>query len=582
MTAPLEDRDIRAMLEVRADRADPAIAARIRAAVAAQIERRGPALDVPVRPVVIDRPVMRRRPWWLAGLATALVVALGVALGGLLVAGPPWTRDGTSGSESPAAGGSPAASADGPSPVSVPAELTVGAFRADLAIGRLSGRIVLLTGTLTVTPMACLGPAACQSIEIAGLDGVRISYWSPTASSADVHAAIVAHPGPVLMAFRVDVADLVLLGWPLQPPTAALAVTELTDPASGISGDDLAVAGGWLVGGSPTIECPTATIPFRCPGVEPWLTNEPPRSDGTPKVTNGMVSVSVGASVDVGSAPAGVSGPFLVRSIAVRGGASPFQVIARLDPATTISLGAIRPPEPSGSGTISEAMSAAELRAGLADGSLTGRLILVDGSLLSVASPPCSVTRGPECVTLYLRGLEGVLVQAEQPLASIVDTPVPTSGHLLFRAGPGLLTYLGRPPERLDAPVSATQLLGTANAPGSDVLSVVSGWLVVGGIHSCPFEPAGATPCPGPPPWLTDDRPFDDGMLASNDGSNVALTPTMSRQTVGQIVTRGPFLVRRIWKTAICDAPAGVDCPGAQWQIVAAFDPQEVVRAQVP
>ena len=581
MTVPLEERDIRAMLAARADRADPATATRIRAAVAAQIERRGPALDVPVRPVVIDRPLMRRRPWWPAGLAAALVVAFGVVLGGLLVAGVPSTRDGTPGSGPPSAGRSPAASAGAPSPVSAPAALTVGAFRVDLATGRLNGRIVLLTATLTVTPIRCLGPAACQSIEVAGLEGVAVSYWSPTASSADVHAAIVAHPGPVLMAFRVDGTDLVLLGWPLQPPAAALAVTELTAPATGIGGDDLAVAGGWLVGGSSTVECPTATLPSRCPGVEPWLTNEPPGSDGKPKLPNGMVSVSVDASLGLGSAPATISGPFLVRFIAVRGWASPFQVIARLDPATTISLGTI-PPEPGGSGTSSEAMSAAELQAGLADGSLSGRLILVDGSLQSVASTPCSVTRGPQCVTLSLRGLEGILVQAEQPLAGVADTPMPATGHLLFRAGPGLLTYLGRPPARLDAPVSATQLLATANAPGSDVLSVVSGWLVVGGIHSCPFEPAGATPCPGPPPWLTDDKPFDDGMLASNGGSSVAITPTVSRQTVGQIVTRGPFLVRRIWRTAICDAPAGVDCSGAQWQVVAAFDPQEVVRAQVP
>ena len=109
-------------------------------------------------------------------------------------------------------------------------------------------------------------------------------------------------------------------------------------------------------------------------------------------------------------------------------------------------------------------------------------------------------------MTLYLRGLEGVLVQAEQPLASIVNTPVPTSGHLLFRAGPGLLTYLGRPPERLDAPVSATQLLGTANAPGSDVLSVVSGWLVVGGIHSCPVRARGRHAVPRTAA-LADGRP---------------------------------------------------------------------------
>ena len=576
MTQPFDDREIRAMLETRAARVHPAATAEIQAAVATRIERRGAGLDVPVRPVGIGRPPLRRRAWVGAGLAVALIVGLS----GLLVVGVPSTRNDSPRRGSPSA--SAAASAQVSTPVSVPAGLTVGAFRVDLATGRLNGRVVLLTGTLEVTPMPCLGLAACQSIEVIGLAGVGVSYWSSTTSPADVHAAIDAHPGPVLMAFRVDGTDLVLLGWPLQPPESSMAVTELTGAATGIGGDDLAIVGGWLVGGSSTVDCPAATTPWRCPGIQSRLTSEPPGSDGKPKLPDQVANVGVDASLGLGSAPATIAGPFLVRIIAVRGWASPYQVIARLDPATTIRLGTITPSEPIGPGTPSEAMSAVELRAGLDDGSLTDRLILIDGSLLSVASTPCSVTRGPQCVTLYLRGLEGILVQAEQPLASVMDNPAPATGRLMFRGGPGLLTFLGHAPGALDAPVTVAQLLATVNAPGSDALTVVSGWLVVGGIHSCPFEPAGATPCPGPPPWLTDDRPFDDGMLPSNDGSSVALTPTVSRQTVGQIVTPGPFLVRRIWNTAICDAPAGVDCSGAQWQVIAAFDPQAVVRAQVP
>jgi hypothetical protein len=585
MTQPPDDREIRSMLEARADRVRPAAAAEIRAAVAARIEWRRGGLDVPVRPVVIDRPPLGRRAWWGAGLAAALVVALS----GLLIVGVPSTStpDGTPGSGSPSV--TAAASAQASPPVSVPDGLTVSAFRVELATGRLNGRVVLLTGSLKVTPIRCLGPTECQLIEVVGLAGVGVSYWSSTASPADVRARIEAHPGPALMAFRVEVTDLVLLGWPIEPPETALAVRELGTLVSGIGGDDLAIVSGWLVGGSSTVECPAPTLPWRCPGAEPWLTGEPPGSDGKPKLPDEVVNVGVDPSIaladrghGLGSAPDVMTGPFLVRFIAVRGWASPYQVIARLDPASMIRLGTISPSEPVGSAAPSEELSAAELRAALDDGSLTDRLVVVDGSLLSVAAIPCPVTRGPQCVTLYLRGLEGILVVAEQPLASVMDSPTPASGHLMFRGGPGVLTYLGTAPDDLDHPVTVAQLLASSTAPGADALEVVSGWLVVGGIHSCPVQLEGATPCPGPPPWLTDDRPFDDGMLASNEGASVALTVTMSVQTATRVVSQGPFLVRRVWKTAICDAAAGVDCSGAQWQVVAAFDPLAVVRAQVP
>jgi hypothetical protein len=221
----------------------------------------------------------------------------------------------------------------------------------------------------------------------------------------------------------------------------------------------------------------------------------------------------------------------------------------------------------------------AAFRDALNSGSLDGKLALIDGTLETVAVP-CPSPAGPDCFGIAVAGLDGVSITWDGPLSRVKVLGM--SGTLAFVVLGDTLVFVGRVDGELAAPTAVAAILASGRPPGGFDLFPVSGWLVVGGIHSCPMIGPGGTPCPGPPPWLTDDRPFEDGMLASNQGTNVTLYGTPVGRPQGQVVTPGPFLVRRVWKTAICDAPSGVDCSGMQWQVVARYDSGSVYRVVLP
>jgi hypothetical protein len=209
---------------------------------------------------------------------------------------------------------------------------------------------------------------------------------------------------------------------------------------------------------------------------------------------------------------------------------------------------------------------AARLRPLVANGTLDGHLLVVDGELEAI-EVPC---REPgACTVLALTGLEGIIVTDERQSPGPDPGTLPGRGQLVFTPHDGALAFLGVAPARLDRPTTVAELgdsLGGALGARRDLLEVVSGWLVVGGLHSCPLLGPGATSCPGPPPWLTDDKPFDEGMLSSNVGMHVGIADPLAGGPITQTVTEGPFLVR----------------PVSGWEVVAVLGSAPVARATLP
>ena len=219
------------MLEARADRLAPTATNEVLAAVRGEIQRpKGGAL-FSVVPVTRTRGMNGPAGWAAVGLVAVLVLA--VVGGGRLDLKPSTPAGSGAGSGSP--GSSVGATGEPAATVMAPAAntITVAELRAGLDDGSLNGRIVLLTGSLKVTPLRCLGD--CQRVEVTGLEGVGVRYRETSTSPADVRTIIDGHPGPSLMAFRVDVSDLVLLGWVTQGAQVALTVAGLTSLGHALS-----------------------------------------------------------------------------------------------------------------------------------------------------------------------------------------------------------------------------------------------------------------------------------------------------------------------------------------------------------
>jgi hypothetical protein len=221
-------------------------------------------------------------------------------------------------------------------------------------------------------------------------------------------------------------------------------------------------------------------------------------------------------------------------------------------------------------------LTAAELRDRLADGSLDGAIVLVNGSMERRVYP-CPSPGGSgtaTCWSLALSGLDDVQIGVEAAVAAQVADDVP-GGRLLFLAGWGTLVYLGRAEGPIERPVSVTQLLASAASTGQsapDALASVSGWLAVEGVHSCPSTAAeDPTPCPAPGPWLTDDMPHANGVLVSEQGVAVRLEAG-ARLPIDASIAAGPFLLRSV----------GAPGRGAAWHVVARLDLAAVVRVTLP
>ncbi len=588
MTEPRDDQmgddQLAAMLEARADRLPPTAAREVMAAVRGEIQGpKGGAL-FSVVPVTRTHAMSGPASWAAVGLVAALVLA--VVGGGRLDSEPSTPAGSGAGSGSPV---SSAGATRGPAATAMASAgntITVAELRAGLDEGSLNGRIVLLTGSLRVTEFRCFTPQACGSIEIVGLEGVEVSdrWWGAEA----VLATVNAHPGDSLMAFRAHVSGLELLGWPQQDPAAPVTVARLAAGIDGISGDDLAIVSGWLGPWLVSCESPSPSSgAVNCRDMRPALADGTTGSSGTE--IGEAVEVTVAAGSRIGDAfLRGMEGPFLVRHNAYRGGdLPPYEVVASLNPPDIVRVETMP----------SAAEAAAEqLRAALEDGSMDGRLIAVTG-WLQPSGALCPADVPQPCTLFVILGLgigvtwDGHVSTTSRLYGEVVQPPSTTASTLVVTPRNGHLALLGRLIGNLERPASIQELTdGDLLWQRSDplALTAVAGWLVVAGIHSCPFLGPDATPCPGPDPLLTDVEPSPDGRMTNYDRQQpVRVWPGAVGIDPAQVVTPGPFLYR-IAVGSTCDGldrSEGWTCAGgptSAWEVMARYDASTVFRVLVP
>lgn len=293
-----------------------------------------------------------------------------------------------------------------------------------------------------------------------------------------------------------------------------------------------------------------------------------------------LVLAVTGGRLDLGTAPPGSStaptaassGPSLVAVVpggTSTSGASP----ATVAPASPAVSALPRLP----------IMTAAQLVAALADGSLDGRLVLVAGRL-KVLALPCPYPVPPDCFGITVSGLDNVSMTWDGKLSR--DGAAAMQGGLAFVVRGSTLVFAGRVTSNLSEPLELLQLVDlpvSDTAPDPFALTPVGGWLVVGGIHSCPAMRPGASPCSGPGPRLTDVQPGADGIINSDLQVPVDLAASVPGVRAGSIVTPGPFLVRteqapgcRDLKTVDLTACLSVKPPTLR--VIAGYDPATTVR----
>ncbi len=216
-------------------------------------------------------------------------------------------------------------------------------------------------------------------------------------------------------------------------------------------------------------------------------------------------------------------------------------------------------------------ITVAELRDGLDNGSLNGRIVLLTGSL-KVREFRCFTPQA--CGSIEIVGLEGVEVSDRWWGAETVLTAVnahPGDSLMAFRAHVSGLELLGWPQQDPAAPVTVARLAAGIDGISGDDLAIVSGWLGPW-LVSCasPSPSSGAVNCRDMRPALADGT---TGSSGTEIGEAVEVTVAAGSR-IGDAFLRGlegPFLVRH-------NAYGGGDLP--PYEVVASLNPPDIVRVE--
>lgn len=215
-------------------------------------------------------------------------------------------------------------------------------------------------------------------------------------------------------------------------------------------------------------------------------------------------------------------------------------------------------------------LRAAELVAGVRDGSLDGRLVYADATLTvdcreTVASPCASPDLAIDGLALDVGpGAMGVALGAPPDRAVLVLAVV---GDRLVYLGP-LIVHLDGSPALSEVARIADAGPGTEPAPA--VLTDVRGWLVE---EPCLAPFSGPAPC-RVGTFLADDEPLAEA--APPTGAMTAVRVADDAWGVDRApgaVLGGPYLVQRVTRETVGDPT---------WEVVARYDPSRSVRVVIP
>jgi hypothetical protein len=549
MTPPIPDDELRAMLESRADRVAPdaerSVLAGFRAAVRGAPDGKGGFAVIPQ--ALSSRNA--RLPWGLAAVGMVAVVAIAL-LGGRLsttteVAGSPAiaVASGVPASIPDLAAGSPevvvpsAVTGDG-GPVSEDQ------LRAAVMNGSLAGRVIVIDGDVRWTNVSCAGSGTCRVPIPVGLESLPIaadaSFGTATADGEP--------PGPYL--YVADGAGLTYYGTTADGLASPISVPDLVALGEPVPSSDVHLVDGWLIAG----------------GI---LTDDKEENVVAPRPDHAVRAAVAGERWKGGQIP----GPFLVRPFAGHWMSGPvclpdvpcpgpkpgWQVVAQVAdrPAIRVSMSSL-------TGDPGD-LSGDDLRGGLADGSLTGRVIAVDGGL-QIGQIPCM--RLSECLP-SARLLDGVQVTVDPTIEASVGAGVLAGPHVFIGDGVGL-RYLGTMTGALDAPVTAVELPAV---PPSDETAVRFAEGIVGSVPC--LGPSGACPSTQREQWL------------SVNGNETVRVPVLVPETIEPPATPNRYLLRATVRPscAAAAAPSDGSCVGAamyEWTLVAAVGDEPILRVVLP
>ena len=226
-------------------------------------------------------------------------------------------------------------------------------------------------------------------------------------------------------------------------------------------------------------------------------------------------------------------------------------------------------------------LTVSALVAGVLDGSLADKVILVDGRLGSTANRCSTGLLPPRCVLLRIEGLHALRILSDTGPGAWPNDPAPAA-VLVLRVERHDLVFLGSLVVSDGGIPGVGYLTGEFNVPGSTLtpptnLVEADGMLLRNGDTMC-F--GSVTSCGRTVPAIVPVGQSSFGALAYGEPVPVAMAPVVTGTDPVNAWTNGPFLLRRLVDGDCAFVPS---CPaGASWIVVAREAPGGVVSIILP